>query len=214
MKRTLESQARGSDANFAYKLYGAVFIALLLGSLLVMMDSPTGSRYWNFLLGNLSFIVPIAIAVVIYRAIYVNRFDFDSDFETCTYLATGLLVLLVLSLFEEILPLAQSMALEDFKGSELLYHKDALYFPLIAIGLGFIAYWMEKKVFKKTHKFPILYAGFLLIVEISTLLKFVSEFLGMTVPVLLIIVGLPAYVVFGLVNRYQKYGSFRIKRKI
>jgi len=150
--------------SFAYKLYEIAFLSLLLSAFLSMLE--IGSQFrlnlTAFFFGNSSLFLPVILAVAVFHVVYVKRFEFSRSMKRYAYSATVALILLTLSIFQEIVPIIMDMG----GGSSFLhmYAKNAVIHPLSIILLSISYFWLYHRAF---HKRPpwlvVLPVGFIFI---------------------------------------------------
>lgn len=196
----LKNTSRAADEHFAYKLYEAVFISLLLGTFMSMLNVGTELELDIFVLigSNVLLLFPPIMAVAIYHAVHINRFELDKNYQKWTYLAILSLVLIAISVFQEIIPIMRSLAngtLQDFVS---LYLERAIVHPISVIVLTLCFLWMHKKI-SLTVLFPFVF--FLLVFVIVEILYLGRQLIGVIGKLFGVIVGISLIIVASLCIR-------------
>lgn len=138
--------------------------------------------------GNVLLLFPLIMAIAIFYAIHINRFEFTKSFQKWAYLAILSLVLIVISIFREIIPIIRSLSDETLQSFFSLYLERAAVHPVSVIFLTLCFLWMHRKS-SQMLLFPFVF--FLLVfvfVEIIYLGRQLAEVVGETYA---IIIGIP-----------------------
>jgi len=146
----LGNSSRNADEHFAYKLYEAVFLSLLLGTFVSMLSFGTEVELNMYMLigSNVILLFPPIVAVAIYHTIHTRRFELTKTFEKWAYFAIMSLVLIAVSIFQEIIPIMGSLhdeTLREFVGQ---YLEKAIVHPVFVMFLIFSFLWMYRKVYR------------------------------------------------------------------
>lgn len=197
----LENTSRTADEHFAYKLYEAVFMSLLLGTFISMLNVGTDAELDIYVLigSNVLLLFPPIMAVAIYHAVHINRFELSEKFQKWTYLAILSLVLIAISVFQEIIPIMRSLTdgtLQDFVS---LYLERTTVHPISVIFLTLCFLWMHKKI-SLTLLFPFVF--FLLVFVIVESLYLGRQLIDVIGKLFGIMVGISIIIVASLCIRY------------
>lgn len=163
---------------FAYKIYEIVFISLFISALVSMLEIGSQLRLnlITLILGNSSLFIPIILGVAVFHAAYIKRFELTESLKRYIYCATVLLVLLTMSIFQEIIPIM--LEINENNSFYQLYSESATLQPLAMTLLSACYFWLHERAFKKPAKWIIFLPVGFIYIELNILGNRLTEIAG------------------------------------